>query len=288
MKLKRQIKRIIQNRQAPKPACYYLPSQSYYDKGIIEIDQSRKNITSQHGEDGILEYLAAKLQLKEKTCLEVGAWDGKHLSNTWNLIENAGWTGVLIEANPQKFAQLNKAHSNPSKNVYLNEFIGFENNTLDDLLERHFKKPMDVMVIDIDGNDWYVFETLKTYLPNVVVIEYNASIPNDLYFVQEKDSDFPAGSSLSSIIALGKEKGYEAVFATQTNVILVQNSLFPLLDIKDNSIQSLKPGLQYEAIIFEGFDGTIYSYGKKKKTWEEEEIAKGTWVYLDEQPSKKH
>jgi len=68
----------------------------------------RKNIHSQNGEDGILEYIFDKLKAslpEEKWCVEFGAWDGKHLSNTFKLVEN-GWNGVYIEGDDIKFSDL--------------------------------------------------------------------------------------------------------------------------------------------------------------------------------------
>jgi hypothetical protein len=57
-----------------------------------------RNVTSQCGEDGIIERILSIMTDKDGWCVEFGAWDGKHLSNTYNLIHNKGYSAVLIES----------------------------------------------------------------------------------------------------------------------------------------------------------------------------------------------
>jgi hypothetical protein len=71
----------------------------------------RSDVTSQIGQDGILEKVFSLIGDGKKFCVEFGAWDGKFLSNTWNLIVNKRWNGVLIEGNPEKFKQLTSNHA---------------------------------------------------------------------------------------------------------------------------------------------------------------------------------
>ena len=65
------------------------------------------NVHSQFGEDGIIEKVFQILGTTSKRCIEFGAWDGFHLSNTANLWTK-GWAGVLIEANSAKYRELVK------------------------------------------------------------------------------------------------------------------------------------------------------------------------------------
>ena len=68
----------------------------------------KKNIFSQYGEDGIIEEIFKRLEgVSDKQCCEFGAWDGKFLSNTCNLITNHNYEAVLIEADEKKFNELN-------------------------------------------------------------------------------------------------------------------------------------------------------------------------------------
>jgi hypothetical protein len=58
----------------------------------------RFNVFSQFGEDGIIEYLFDKINVNDgETCCEFGAWDGKHLSNTFRLVKERNFRALYIE-----------------------------------------------------------------------------------------------------------------------------------------------------------------------------------------------
>ncbi len=66
---------------------------------IFDFEIYKKNIFSQYGEDGIIEQIFKRLEsVSDKQCCEFGAWDGKFLSNTCNLITNHNYEAILIEA----------------------------------------------------------------------------------------------------------------------------------------------------------------------------------------------
>ena len=94
------------------------------------------NIKSQNGEDGILEYIFNVIGEGRKKCVEFGAWDGEHLSNTWNLIANKGWKGVYIESNGEKYKSLVKKWKGNKKVVTINKQVESKGaNTLDNILK---------------------------------------------------------------------------------------------------------------------------------------------------------
>ena len=67
-----------------------------------------RNVTSQNGEDGVIEKALEVIGTNDRYCVEFGAWDGITYSNTHHLIEDKGYSAVLIEADRQKFHQLQK------------------------------------------------------------------------------------------------------------------------------------------------------------------------------------
>ena len=63
------------------------------------------NVYSQNGEDGVIEEILNRIGWSDLSlwAAEFGAWDGKYLSNCFNLVRNCGWFGLFIEANDKKF-----------------------------------------------------------------------------------------------------------------------------------------------------------------------------------------
>lgn len=232
------------------------------------------SVTSQFGEDGILARIFEVLSIQEGECVEFGAWDGKLYSNTYNLIVNSGWKGVLIEGSQAKFKNLQETY-NERKDLYLiNQYVGLnEHNGLDALLETtNISRNFDLLSIDIDGNDYHVWKDVQAYQPKVVVIEINPSIPNNIHFVQERNPAVKQGSSLLAIQNLAVQKGYELLTCTLINAFFVKRELFPYFEIEDNTLESIYTDTQCQTQIFQLFDGTIKISGCKKLLWHEIEI----------------
>ena len=173
-----------------------------------------RDVYSQFGEDGIIEGILKDMP-QNKWCVEFGAWDGIYLSNTCNLIRNRQYRAVLIEADPKRFSELNE-NIDSSKNILINKFIRFEgHDTLDNtLLQTGIPADFDFLSIDIDGNDYYIFESLSVFRPKVICIEFNPTIPNEVIFVQKRDFRVKHGASAGAIMQLATRKGYALVAAT--------------------------------------------------------------------------
>jgi hypothetical protein len=149
-----------------------------------------------------------------------------------------GWSGVFIDADRKWFKILRKKYTGfPA--VCLNEFVTIDGEkSLDTILKNtETPKNFDFLSIDIDGNDYYVWESLKNYEPTIVLMEFNGAMQFDDY-VQEIDGK--GGASLSCIIQLGKQKGYELIAtAGGGNAFFVKKELFSKFEIKDNSAKEL-------------------------------------------------
>ena len=168
-----------------------------------------KKIYSQFGEDGILLEILNRLKNKnlDKCCVEFGAKDGISYSNTYNLIKHYNYNAVLIEGDKKYFKKLSK--NLPQKNIIkINKFVNFSGpNNLDEILgSTAIPENFDILSIDIDGCDFYIFESLIEYRPKIVCIEFNHLIPNSVEFVQKKDFKVKQGSSAKSLIKLAEKK----------------------------------------------------------------------------------
>jgi hypothetical protein len=226
------------------------------------------NVASQGGEDGIIKRINELLRPENKFCVEFGAWDGKHLSNCYNLIAHENWSAIMIEAHPEKFKELVRTYAGNKNVTPVNRLVSFEGpNSLDNILVE-FGAPRDfgVLSIDIDGNDYYVFESLAKFRPELVIVEFNPTIPNDVLFVQEKSFSINHGCSLLALVVLGKQKGYELAVCTQWNAFFVKQEKLATLGVENNFISHLYNPLQ-DGRIFQGYDGSIHVVGMNSLVW---------------------
>jgi hypothetical protein len=194
------------------------------------------NVYSQHGEDGIVAKIFETIGTRTRLCVEFGAWDGFHLSNTANLWTN-GWSGILIEANAERFKTLQKnVEGHGCKAIRAVVGISGEN-SLEAILKREgVSDAVDLLSIDIDGDDYHVFQSL-TMRPRVIIVEHNPTIPAHLELVQEPGGHF--GCSSLALVRLAEKKGYRIVALTGTNCIFVTDEEFGLFKQFETSFEEL-------------------------------------------------
>ena len=229
------------------------------------------NETSQNGEDGILAMVLETIGQNDKWCVEFGSWDGKTCSNTYTLITKKDYSAVLIEASPSRFKDLKNNFREHKNVICVNEFVGFEtDNNLDTILkDTEIPQNFDLLSIDIDGNDFHVWDAIKEYKPKVVIIEFNPTIPKTVEFVQSRDMSIGQGSSVLSISKLAASKGYELVACTQCNAIFVDKQYFSLFGIADNSVDRILIDQPMVTHLFCGIDGTVFIRGYGKSPWQQ-------------------
>lgn len=182
---------------------------------------------SQSDEDGILLFLFAVLGSTSKTCVEICAGYGIEC-NTSNLILNHGWHGLLVDGNKTRVERGKEFYKNsPRTYVYPPKFVCSwvarqEVNNL--VASNGFTGEIDLLSLDLDGIDYWVWEALDVVAPRVVVVEYNDILgPNRDWTVPYSDNfsvphalcteGMPnfAGASLGAFVKLGRRKGYRLV-----------------------------------------------------------------------------
>jgi hypothetical protein len=104
-------------------------------------------------------------------------------------------------------------------------------NSLDSILsETGIPENFDLLSIDIDGDDYHIWRTLKKFKPKVVIIEHNPSIPPNMELVDIPNArEF--GASALSLLKLAETIGYSLVTCTKTNMIFIKTALFKSLEI---------------------------------------------------------
>ncbi len=222
-----------------------------------------RNVYSQFGDDGIIEEVIRRLDqagLKDGWCVEFGAWDGVHLSNTCNLIRNHGYSAVLIEADRAKYQEL--CQNLPQENcIKLCRFVEFAGpSSLDSILsETPIPKNFDFLSIDIDGCDIHILDSLEVHRPKLICIEFNPTIPNEVEYVPPRDFGVKHGSSPKSILAVAERKGYRLVAATFANLFLMPAELVPVVIDEPVSLADVRDDAPYRTFVFFAMDGTLLS-----------------------------
>jgi hypothetical protein len=185
------------------------------------------NDYSQFGEDGVLEAIFSVIGVSNQWCFECGASDGLFFSNTRRLLEQ-GWRGVLVEADKPLFDRLQKNSAAFGDRVRcVNETIGRDRRIESVLHESGAPRDIDLVVIDVDGQDYHLFNSLLRYRPRVVVIEFDCR--------SRCSDDLPAWGGAGqagerAISKLAAGRFYTPVCRTHSNFILVKQPLDQKLD----------------------------------------------------------
>lgn len=177
------------------------------------INRFEKRVYSQNGEDGVIEEIFRRLNVRVGYFVEFGAEDGWECNSAY-LARNKDWSGVMIEGDRKTFRALAKHYRPWSKVKAVLARINAENIT-SILQNAGVPREFDLLSIDIDGNDYWVWQALAQYRARLVVIEYNSSYPPPVNWVMAYD---PAhtwdrtmyyGASLCSLNTLGSRLGYQ-------------------------------------------------------------------------------
>lgn len=196
--------------------------------------------------------------LSELMVAEFGAWDGVHKSNIRPFYQLGCSTTVFIEANAKKFEAL-KSNYEDCLGVHLvNEFVSIDGaNSFCSIVSNLGLKNIDFLSIDIDGNDYHIFESIDTILPDIICIEYNPTIPHDSYYVQENDFSVGRGASKLALEALATKKGYTVAAYTACNLILLKDKLVTPQILNYKQRHAVKSPEKIE--LYVGFDGSVFS-----------------------------
>jgi hypothetical protein len=195
-------------------------------------------VYSQNGEDGILMYILDSIGIDSFSIMEIGIGNGSEC-NSRNLIENFGWNAWMVDGSVSNVNQANALYKNQIKagNVNIQHSWVTKENIEDTIHKISVPKNVDILSIDIDGNDYWIWESINSILPRVVIIEYNASFGSERSVTIPYDPDFERfkkhksgyyhGASLKALEKLGKQKGYSLICcdSTGSNAIFIRKEL---------------------------------------------------------------
>ena len=191
---------------------------------IHELPDHAARVYSQGGEDGVLLRLFEQIGTASRSFVEFGAWDGLHLSNTAHLRLDHGWTGLLLEGSDRADGKLVQRERVDAENI-------------EALFDRYgVPQEFDLLSIDIDGNDYWVWKAIQRYSPRVVIVEYNIFFGAETAKTMAYDAahewskerhSLYHGASLAAFEKLARAKGYRLVYTEPycPNAIFVRADL---------------------------------------------------------------
>lgn len=179
--------------------------------------RSGYKVYSQNDEDGIIREIFNRIGTTNQTFVEFGV--GKGLQNNTLTLLFDGWRGLWIEASQKNVTKIRKGFRRTIDSGHLsviNSFVTKDN--INELISSKISDPeIDLLSVDIDGNDVHIVEAITCINPRSVVIEYNSKFPPPIMFcmaydksnVWHKDDCF--GASLKYLEAVFSDKGYHLV-----------------------------------------------------------------------------
>jgi len=212
-------------------------------QSIQSLQDAEFKVFSQWGQDGIIDWLIERLAIPPRlhTFIEFGVGDYSE-ANTRFLLENRNWRGLIIDGDP---ALADLPIREPRHHRYdlmpRSAFI-YPNNINQLFSEANFIGEIGLLSIDIDGNDYWVWEAINVVQPVIVICEFNAtfgdihpvSIPYDPQFIcgQTQPNRLYFGASLPALSSLAVQKGYRFIGTTMVgnDAVFIREDYAPRLD----------------------------------------------------------
>lgn len=219
----------------------------------IDFDALGKSVYAQGAEEAMLARIFERIEPTTRVLVDVGASDGLRNSNAALLLREHDWHGVLVEGSDYRFGRL-REHWGQAANVRLVHAQVQPTAVEAILAAAGVPEDLDLLNIDIDGNDYWVWQAIERYRPKVVVVEYNPYYEPPKRWVMTYD---PAhawdgstyyGASLQSLYGLGKHKGYELIACDRqgNNAFFVAKAYYPRFGLADNAPQKLYRPAMYK------------------------------------------
>lgn len=173
-------------------------------------------IFSQFDEDGIIQFLISHLEIENETFIEFGV-EHYEESNTRFLLINDNWQGMVMDGSKENIAYIENDRVSRRFDLQARCVFVTKDNINDIIRSSGFDEDLGLLSVDIDGNDYWVWEAINSVHPRIVVAEYNSvfgldpvSVPYRPDFDRTKAhySNLYYGCSLSALAHLARNKGY--------------------------------------------------------------------------------
>lgn len=219
------------------------------------LHEAEFKVFSQWGEDGIIQFLCRQVPIENRIFVEFGVQDYQE-ANTRFLALKDNWSGLVIDGSSENVSKIRQSELYWRYRVQAEcAFITREN--INDIIKSAgIAGDIGLLSVDIDGNDYWVWQAINGVSPRIVVAEYNArfgghrsvSIPYDPEFVRERAhySMIYYGASLAALAGLGASKGYALVGCNSAG----NNAFFVRRDVLPSGLRALTASEAYVAASF--------------------------------------
>jgi hypothetical protein len=216
-------------------------SDNLFDKSI---QNNEFQVFSQWGEDGIIQALVNEVEIERKVFVEFGVQDYTE-ANTRFLLINNNWSGLVMDSSPECIQHIKQDRIYWRYNLKA-ECAFIDKDNINELLQNNgITGDIGLLSIDVDGNDYWIWEAIHCISPRIVICEYNGlfgshrkvTIPYEKSFVRSKAhfSNLYYGASIGALHHLAEIKGYELLGSNSAG-----NNLFFLRKdlVVDRSVRS--------------------------------------------------
>ncbi len=200
------------------------------------------NIFTNANEDGILLNIFTKIGTTNKLFIDIGSNDCIN-SNCANLAFHHNWSGTFIDGNYKILNRgkyiYQKYFKQKSSQFSFKQTIVTTQNINSILAATTYPKQLDLLCIDLDGNDYHIWNSIEALLPRVVVVEVQVEKGNTQFIppyateFELYEDDTPKGASPLSMVQLANKKGYQ--------LVAVNNGCYNLFFVREDCMRNLKP-----------------------------------------------
>lgn len=251
-------------------------------KKFNSINDFEFSVFSQFGEDGIIQYLVDTIDIKNKTFVEFGVENYRE-SNTRFLLMNNNWSGLVLDGSDNNISQIKQSVNFWKYDLSARAAFITKENINEILVSEKFTGEIGLLSIDIDGNDYWVWEEISVIHPVILVIEYNSLFGNKRHITVPYQKDFVRsnyhysnlvyGASLPALIHLSESKGYSFVGCN----LMGNNAFF----VREDKLAGLTPCTAAEGFKESSFRESRDKDGRLsfKSRQESYELVKGVTVF---------
>ncbi|EDZ62224.1 hypothetical protein SMGD1_0509 [Sulfurimonas gotlandica GD1] len=189
-------------------------------QNINSLEDVEFKVYSQWGDDGIIQYLINNIDIPNKIFIEFGVQNYTE-SNTRFLLQNDNWSGLVMDGSEEAINYIKNDEIHWKYDLTAKKAFITKDNINKLIIEYTTIKNIGLLSIDIDGNDYWIWENIECISPRIVICEYNANfgrekavtIPykDDFYRTSAHFSNLYFGASYKALLLLSEKKGYKFV-----------------------------------------------------------------------------